>query len=99
MKSLFVIILLLFFNGCQALVKCNGIVTKLQLCSIHSQYNKGIVSTGFENFKFPLTVNSSITLIDTAEFNDDENTITLQIILSISWYAVTMKLESNDENK
>jgi hypothetical protein len=86
-----------FLISIQALIKCNERVQKLQLCSLHENYNKGVVSTGWENFKFPQTVSSSITLIDIAEFNENENTITLQMILSIKWYATTMILESNQD--
>ena len=70
---------------------------KLQLCSLHENYNKGVVSTGWDNFELPQTVGSSITLIDIAEFNENENTITLQMILSIRWYATTMTLESKQD--
>ena len=86
---------LTFLMSVQALIKCNGTVQKLQLCSLHENYNKGVVSTGWDSFELPQTVVSSITLIDIAEFNENENTITLQIILSIRWYATTMTLESN----
>ena len=85
------------FLTVQALIKCNGTVKKLQLCSLHENYNKGVVSTGWENFKFPQTVMSSITLTDISEFDENENTITLQMILSIKWYATTMTLESNQD--
>ena len=85
------------FLTVQALIKCNGTVKKLQLCSLHENYNKGVVSTGWENFKFPQTVMSSITLTDIAEVDENENTITLQMILSIKWYATTMTLESNQD--
>ena len=88
---------LTFLMSVQSLIKCNGTVQKLQLCSLHENYNKGVVSTGWDNFKLPQTVASSITLIDIAEFNENENTITLQMILSIRWYATTMTLESNQD--
>ena len=85
------------FLNVQALIKCNGTVKKPQICSLHETYNKGVVSTGWENFKFPQTVMSSITLTDIAEFDENENTITLNMILSIKWYATTMTLESNQD--
>ena len=88
---------LTFLMSVQALIKCNGTVQKLQLCSLHENYNKGVVSTGWYNFELPQTVASSITLIDIAEFNENENTITLQMILSIRWYSTTMTLESNQD--
>ena len=90
------ILVTLLLRNVQALVKCNGIVTKLQLCSLHENYNKGVVGTGAEEFQFPLTINSSITLIDIAEFDENKNTITLQVVLSIRWHSATMKLESNN---
>ena len=88
---------LTFLMSVQALIKCNGTVQKLQLCSLHENYNKGVVSTGWDNFELSQTVASSITLIDIAEFNENENTITLQMILSIRWYSTTMTLESNQD--
>ena len=97
MVTLIAILVTLLFSNVQALVKCNGIVTTLQLCSLHENYNKGVVGTGAEKFQFPLTINSSITLMDVAEFDENENTITLQVILSLKWHAATMKLESNNK--
>ena len=56
-----------------------------------------VLGTGAEEFQFPLMINSSITLIDIAEFDENKNTITLQVVLSIRWHAATMELESNND--
>ena len=93
------LILLTCFRAGQALIKCNGDVTKLQLCSLHENYNKGLVGTGSEDFDFPLTVRSSITLLDIADFNENKNTITIDLLLSIIWFDVTMTLEANNPNE
>ena len=92
-----VIILLLTRRTVLALPKCNGTVSKLQLCSIHDNYNKQFVNRGWENFKFPMSVTSSITLFDIAEINENKNTVTLQLLLKIFWHDGTLRLETNNE--
>ena len=93
------IILLSFLRNVQALPKCNGTVSKLQLCSIHDNYNKQFVNRGWENFQFPLTVKSSVTLFDIAEIDENKNTVTLQLLLKIFWHDVTLSLETNNEKE
>ena len=93
------LILLTCIKTYQALVRCNENVTKLQLCSLHENYNKGLVGTGLEGFEFPLTVNSSITLLDISDFNENRNTISIDLMLSILWFDVSITVESNEPNK
>ena len=77
----------------EALVQCNGTVTKLQLCSIDKNYNK------MHTMGKPGTVWSSINLNQIAEMNEHEQTITLDLVLSVWWYDQRITLESNDPNK
>ena len=77
----------------EALVQCNGTVTKLQLCSIDKNYNK------MHTMGKPGTIWSSINLNQIAELNEHEQTITLDLVLSVWWYDQRITLESNDPNK
>ena len=77
----------------EALVQCNGTVTKLQLCSIDKNYNK------MHTMGKPGTVWSSINLNQIAEMNEHEQTITLDLVLSVWWYDQRITLESNYPNK
>ena len=86
------VILCLISTG-EALVQCNETVTKLQLCSIDKNYNK------MHTMGKPGTVWSSINLNQIAEMNEHEQTITLDLVLSVWWYDQRITLESNDPNK
>ena len=77
----------------EALVQCNETVTKLQLCSIDKNYNK------MHTMGKPGTVWSSINLNQIAELNAQEQTITLDIVLSVWWYDQRITLESSDPDK
>ena len=77
----------------EALVQCNGTVTKLQLCSIDKNYNK------MHTMGKPGTVWSSINLNQIAELNAQEQTITLDFVLSVWWHDQRITLESNDPDK
>ena len=94
-----VIFLLSFLSIGQALPKCNGTVNKPQLCSIHDNYNKRTENRGWEDFEFPMTVKSSVTLFDIAEINENKNTVTLQLLLKIVWYDGILRLETNNEKE
>lgn len=86
--------LIVFFIGTgEALVQCNGTVTKLQLCSIDKSYNK------MHTMGQPGTIWSSINLNQIAELNAQEQTITLDLVLSVWWYDQRITIESNDPSK
>ena len=55
------VILLHMLNLGQALVPCNGNVTKLQLCTLSSEYDKGMPSDP------PLNLLTSITIFSISE--------------------------------
>ena len=86
------VILCLISTG-EALVQCNETVTKLQLCSIDKNYNK------MHTMGKPGTVWSSINLNQIAELNAQEQTITLDFVLSVWWHDQRITLESNDPDK
>ena len=90
-----------FINVSKALVKCNGTVTKQQLCSLDEVYNKGSSSacewSGCHSE--PMRIWSSVTVYNIAELNTHENTLKLDILLSIWWYDTRITLESNKLNE
>ena len=60
----FIIASLCFLNTAQALVRCNGNVTKLQVCSLVSNYQKS--RSGGK----PLKLGTSVTVFKIAELDD-----------------------------
>ena len=97
MQLLFFIILIYRLNVCQALVQCNGTVTKVQLCSVEAEYDLG--STGSEKLGSPLTLKSKLNVLDAADFDENESTITLNLLFTILWTDVRLRLESNKPNE
>ena len=91
------IILFLKIKSSKALVKCNGTVTELQLCSLADKYQKG-VPPGCKDCK-PMSLSSSLTVFKIAELDENQNTITLNILLSVVWNDTRVTLESNDPNE
>ena len=77
----------------QALIRCNENVTKLQVCSLVSDYNK-FVSGGK-----PLKLGTSVTLLKIAELDENQHTISFNLLLSVWWYDTRLTIESNNPNK
>ena len=97
MSLIFLIFLLFVVRFSNALVKCNGKVSKIQLCSLQNdEYDEGIPPWSPGN---PMILNSYITVYKIAELNEEENTITLNFLLSVVWYDTRLSLEDNNPNK
>ena len=80
-----------------ALVKCNGKVSKIQLCNLHNnEYEESMPSFSPGN---PMILKTSVIVYKIAELNDKDNTITLDFLLSVVWYDTRLSLESNNPNK
>ena len=91
------ILLLSVIRLSTALVKCNGKVSKIQLCNLQNdEYDEGIPPWSPEN---PMILKSSVTVHKIAELNEEENTISLNFLLSVVWYDTRLSLESNNPNK
>ena len=97
MSVIFMIVVSLFVSYCQCLVTCNKNITKLQLCSLFDEYEKG--RSDLKITGKPMKIWSSISVFKIAEVSEDTNTITLNLLLSIWWYDTRITLESNDPNK
>ena len=97
MNLIFVILLAFFVKTSKALVKCNGTVTKLQLCSLAQKYDQGtpIQCKGCD----PLKILTSVTVFKIAELDENKNTITLNALLSVWWNDTRITLETNDLNE
>ena len=82
------ICVIIFLSGLeliQGLVQCNGTVTKLQLCSLEADYNARSTGKNTKTNGYPLLVNTAINVLKIAQFDENRNTITLNIILSVIW--------------
>ena len=83
---IFEIIFLSCLKSIQGLVQCNGTVTKLQLCSLEADYNAGSTGTGTIDFGgYPLPVKTAINVLKIAQFDENHNTVTLNVLLSVIW--------------
>ena len=97
LSTLLIIILFLKIKPTKALVKCNETVTKLQLCSLADKYQKG-VPPGCKDCK-PMNLSSSLTVFKIAELDENQNTVTLNLLLSVVWNDTRVTLESNDPDE
>ena len=97
MNLMFVISLVFVIKTSKALVKCDGAVTELQLCSLVEKYDKGVPLECKECG--PLKIQSSVTILKFAELDENQNTITLDLLLSVSWNDTRITLETNDPNE
>ena len=82
---------------CQAIIECNKTVTKLQLCSIKTDYNSRI--TDSKLLGHPLAVQTEINVFKIAQLDENLNTITLNVLLSVVWNDTRIALESNNKNQ
>ena len=90
----FLVFLLLSIRSTTALVKCNGTVTKLQLCFLFDKYDKGKPPE-----KWPMKMVSSVTTFKIAELDENQNTITLNLLISALWNDTRITLETDDPNE
>ena len=91
------ILFLLFAKQTTALVKCNRTVSKLQLCFIDEKYDKG--APPGNGVPEPMKMVSSVTVFKIAELDENQNTLTLNLLLSIIWNDTRITLETNDPNE
>ena len=80
----------------QALIQCNKNATKEQLCSLYDKYEKG--TSDLKITGKPMIVKSSVTMLKIAELDQNKNTITLNVLLSIWWNDTRITIESNAPN-
>ena len=80
----------------QALIQCNKNATKEQLCSLYDKYEKGTSDVKITGK--PMSIKSSVTMLKIAELDQNKNTITLNILLSIFWNDTRITIESNTPN-
>jgi hypothetical protein len=97
MNLRFVIFLAVLLKTSKALVECNGTVKKLQLCFLAEKYDEGtpFPCKGCD----PLKVSTSVTVLKIAELDENKNTITLNVLLSVWWNDTRITIETNDPNE
>ena len=95
-KEFIVVIVFYLAQASQALVQCNaGNVTKLQLCTLDQAYDKSIP----DPTERPMKIISSVTVFSISDLNQFENTISLNLLLSVVWNDTRLTMESNDPKK
>ena len=80
----------------QALIQCNKNATKEQLCSLYDKYEKS--RSDWKITGKPMSIKSSVTMLKIAELDQNKNTITLNVLLSIWWNDTRITIESNTPN-
>ena len=80
----------------QALIQCKKKVTKEQLCSLYDKYEKS--RSDWKITGKPMSIKSSVTMLKIAELDQNKNTITLNVLLSIFWNDTRITIESNTPN-
>ena len=87
--STVIMICIIFFLFCleliQGLVQCNGTVTKLQLCSLEADYNARSTGKNTKTNGYPLLLKTAVNVLKIAQFDENHNTITLNVLLSVIW--------------
>jgi hypothetical protein len=97
MKMKTILVLFLLLKMSQALVKCNGTVSKLHLCYLPEKYDKG--APPWCNGCEPMKLISSVTVFTISEVDEHQNTITLNLLLSVVWNDTRLTSETNDPNE
>ena len=92
-----ILVLLFSIRSTTALVKCNGTVSKLQLCFLDDKYDKGYPPGN--GVPEPMKMISSVTVFKIAELDENKNTITLNALLSVWWNDTRVTLETNHLNE
>ena len=92
MSLLSLLLLQNLFHFGQTLVSCNETVSELQLCTLVSAYDEGTPDVILQTSGQPTQVISSVTLFSVAEFNEDQRTITLNVLLSFWWNDTRLTL-------
>ena len=90
----FVMVTSLAFS--QALINCNKNATKEQLCSLYDRYEKS--RSDWKITGKPMSIKSSVTMLKIAELDQNKNTITLNVLLSIWLNDTRITIESNTPN-
>ena len=80
----------------QALIHCNETVTKIRMCTLDSNYGNG--RPPFKEGS-PTMVKNSVTLFSLAQINEDQSTISLNVLLAFKWDDTRISLKSNNPDE
>ena len=95
MSLLSLLLLQNLFHFGQTLVSCNETVSELQLCNLlDSDYDGGMPDSIVQKSgeRQPTLLKTSITLYSLAEFNEDQSTISLNVLLAMWWNDTRLTL-------
>ena len=77
----------------EALINCNKTVSKLQLCSVKPHNPEFPDMTSKEG---PMDLKMTLNLVSVAEFDDEDNTLLLNVIHGFVWRDTRITLEYPD---
>ena len=84
-------------NFCNGLFNCNETVSILQICKLDPFYAPG--KPAWNENDPPLQAEQIITIFNIVEFDVVQSTLTLNLILSISWNDSRLSLISSKDDK
>ena len=99
--SLFFLLILtnLFYFG-QTLISCNETVVKCQLCSLVPDYEKGKPQLLSEQINgYQVRIASSVSLFSLDEFNIEQGSISLNVLLALWWNDTRLTLTPENINQ
>ena len=90
------LIVFIQLNVLEAIINCQENITAIRLCQIPKTYNNG--EPPMSNGR-PMSLKQSLTLLSVAEFDVDQNTLSLVILLAVQWNDTRIKLKLDSEEK
>ena len=93
-----ILLSVLFSVGNTELISCNETVTKLRICSLVPNYEQGMPPAPLMT-KGPTVVSNSITLFSLAEFNEDQSSVSLTVLIAMVWNDTRITLKSNNPDE
>ena len=81
------------------LISCDQPVIGKQLCKVNKTIENKLIEVWpdfFDDFETPLKISSVLTIDSIPEFNENEGTITFNLMLKLVWNDTRMTIKSDD---
>ena len=81
------------------LISCDQPVIGKQLCKINKTMGNKLIEVWpdfFDDFETPLKISSVLTIDSIPEFNENEGTITFNLMLKLVWNDTRITIKSDD---
>ena len=90
---------LTFVAGQSDLISCDQPVIGKQLCKVNKTMENKLIEVWpdfFDDFETPLKISSVLTIDSIPEFNENEGTITFNLMLKLVWNDTRITIKSDD---